>query len=212
MNPAAVAPRLETGSTRHHSLALELVLGRLQRERASRLLDLGSAVGANVTFLSRFRCKLYIADLYRTLRAARSPATGGDPAALEALLARQLPDPADGGFQFFFAWDLLNYLDRQEVAVLGRQLRRLARPRTLFFAMVSTRQQIPQGPLRFHIADQETLLYENRSTVARPSPQYKEAELRRLLPGFEVETTFLLRNGMQEYLFAPRTAQAPDGA
>jgi len=59
---------------------------------------------------------------------------------------------------------------------------------------------MPSQPIRFRIVDTDTLSYTIDSSLERPSPLFKEPDLKRWLPDFEVETSFLLRNGFQEYV------------
>ncbi|MEE8279039.1 MAG: class I SAM-dependent methyltransferase [Thermoanaerobaculia bacterium] len=193
----------ESGTSQHHTLALELVLHNLQRQERPRVLDLGRAIGANVSFLTHYSCKLFIADLFQTLRGHRD-GLDWDAMVLDRTLAEHLPYRDQSCFDLIFAWDLLNYLDRQELEVLGRHLSRLCKRSGLLFAMLSTRKQIPDRPTDFRILDLETLAYDNPSKMRRPCPLYKEPDLARLMSDFEVETSFLLRNGMQEYVLALR--------
>ena len=88
---------------------------------------------------------------------------------------------------------------------LGRHLARLCNRNSLLFFLVSNRPEVPELPGRFLMLDPETLRYENRSKRSRPNPGYKEPDLERLMPAFEVETSFLLRSGIQEYVLTPRS-------
>ncbi len=191
----------ESGTPQHHTLALQLVLKSLSRLERPRLLDLGPAVGANVTYLTRYNCKLFIADLFQTLRGLRD-GLDWNASVLDRALAEYLPYRDRKRFDLILAWDLLNYLSREEMQVLGRHLSRLCKPAGLLFVMISTRKQIPDRPTVFRIVDRETLEYDNPSKIRRPCPLYREPDLGRLMSDFEVETSFLLRNGMQEYVLA----------
>ncbi|HYG63610.1 MAG TPA: hypothetical protein VEL74_13595, partial [Thermoanaerobaculia bacterium] len=51
----------------HKSLALAALFEEIRKGNKPRILDLGSAVGSNVEFLSQFGCKLHIEDLYAAL-------------------------------------------------------------------------------------------------------------------------------------------------
>jgi hypothetical protein len=117
-------------------------------------------------------------------------------------LSHLLEFPADTRFDAVLAWDLLNYLERDEVAALARQLEHYCRPGALLFALISILKTIPDEPQRFRILDKETLAYESRSAAVRPCPRYAPAELNELLRGFQLDRSFLLRHGMQEYLFS----------
>ena len=187
--------RFEPGGSEHHSLALALLLRGLREDRKSVVLDLGPAIGANVAFFARYPCKLHIADIYQTLTAQRRENPGNDES-LARSLKYNLPGGDGGAFDLVLAWDLLNYLTPAELQTLGRHLAALCKPATSLYALVSTRKQIPDLPMSYHILDPESLRYECHSANGRRSPQYKEPDLNRLLPDFAVETTFLLRNGM----------------
>lgn len=209
-----VAPKAQTESrptgalkqngVTHHSLALKHALRRFRAAGGSRVLDLGPAIGRNVQFLSPFISKLYIADLYGTIwkQAGRS---GIDGVKLDRILARDLPPASANPIDLILAWDLLNYLDRDQVATLGRYLGPLCRRDTQILVLLSTLPSIPELPGRYLMLDPETLRCENASQRERRSPGYKEPDLEKLMPAFEVETSFLLRSGIQEYVLTTRT-------
>jgi hypothetical protein len=99
------------------------------------------------------------------------------------------------------AWDLFNYLQRKELARLGTLLRRHCRPGALVFTLMSIQKQIPAQPYRFRIKDGDQLVYERRTGLERPGPRYAPSEIASALKGFRVDRSFLLRHGIQEYLF-----------
>lgn len=196
-------------SSRHHSLALKYVLRRFRAVGGTRVLDLGPALGNNVEFLSPFLSKIYIADLYTTLRSSVDRAPLGR-SKLTRILEQDLPPPSAAPIDLILAWDLMNYLDREQLRTLGRYLASLCRRDSLVLAMISTLKEIPELPTRFLILDPETLIYENDSSRQRPSPRYREPDIERLMPAFEVETTFLLRHGVQEYVLTTRSLPRAD--
>jgi hypothetical protein len=184
----------------HRSLGLAALFQEIRRDRKLQVLDLGSAVGSNVEFLSRYDCKLYIEDLYAAL-AARGPAVGDGEEAGPQFFADFLPLPETTHLDVILAWDTFNYLSRRELAHLVARLRPYCQPGTLIFALISNLKQIPAQPIRFRIVDEEKLAYELRTTSLRPSPRYAPAELTDILSGFRVDRSYLLRHGIQEYLF-----------
>lgn len=186
---AEVAPEV------YKSLGLTALLESMRRKgQGLRILDLGSAVGGNVEFLSQLGCKLHIGDLY----ASRSMAVEGEELGQEFF--EQL-FPADARLDVVLAWDLFNYLQRKEMAKLGVLLRRHCRPGALIFALMWIQKQIPAQPIRFRMQENGQLVYERRSALERPGPRYPPAEISGLLKGFRVDRSFLLRHGIQEYLF-----------
>lgn len=197
----------EPGTTESPSLALKYLLGHLAEDKWSRILDLGPAIGSNVDFFSNYSCKLYIADLFRSFGPGRSsPELDGRP--LSRRLQQNLPPRDQEPFDIILAWDLLNYLQPHEIETVGGHLAALCKPKGLLFAIISNLQLVPDRPIRFSIRNLGTLAYENQSSATRPSPRYREPDLGRQLPDFLVETSFLLRNGMQEYVLTRRSSTA----
>jgi hypothetical protein len=187
----------EAGPEMHRSLALPSVYSALSRGKLS-VLDLGPAIGSNVERLSEFGCKLDIEDLY----ASKTAALAEGPGPLGPEFFTELLSPPEGTkFDLVLAWDLFNYLDRKELAQLAERLRLFCRPGSLLFALISIHKTIPAQPIRFRFHDKDQLIYERRSTVERPGPRFAPAELNQLLRGFHVDRSFLLRHGIQEYLF-----------
>ena len=192
---APAVAQAEVGPEVHKSLGLTALLESMRRKgQGLRILDLGPAVGGNVEFLSQLGCKLHIGDLY----ASRSMAVEGEELGQEFF--EQL-FPADTKLDVVLAWDLFNYLQRKEMARLGTLLRRNCRPGALVFSLMWIQKQIPAQPIRFRMQENGQLIYERRTALERPGPRYAPAEISGLLKGFRVDRSFLLRHGIQEYLF-----------
>jgi Methyltransferase domain len=185
---------LEDAPEVHRSLALPAVFTALSRGHKLNVLDLGPATGGNVERLSEYGCKLFIEDLY----ASKASAEG---ASLDAEFFAQFFDPQAGTqFDVVLAWDLINYLDREELRHLASWLRQCCRPGALLFALVSIHKTIPAQPIRFRFHDGDKLVYERLTAVERPGPRFAPWDLKSAFKGFEVDRSFLLRHGIQEYL------------
>ncbi len=178
---------------RNASRALAEVVDLLSRGPGLKVLDLGSATGSNVDFLSRFGANLTIADLRSSVadRGVRSQLE-------EALLLPGALPPYD----LALVWDLFDYLEKEDRKVLGARLRALMKPGGRVFCMVSYREEIPLAPRRFYLVNGEEVDYEDPAGSTVPSPRIKEPELLRSMPGFEVDNCYLLRCGVQEYLLS----------
>jgi len=191
---ASAVLQADPGPDVHRSLGLTALLDSMRRKgQGLRILDLGPAVGSNVEFLSQLGCKLHIGDLY----ASRSSAVEGEELSQEFF--EQL-FPADSRFDVVLAWDLFNYLQRKEMVRLGALIRRNCRPGALVFALMSTQKHIPAQPIRFRMLEGGQLAYERKTGVERPGPRYPPAAITSFLKGFQVDRSFLLRHGIQEYL------------
>ena len=198
-SPGGGSASIGSGTDIHQSLALP-ALYRGLRTGTQKILDLGPAVGPNVAFFGRLPCTLFIADLHEALFPGTSDGAVRRKDSFDDLLGLELPE--DGGFDLILAWDLLNYLDREEIRSLSRRLADVSSRGAMLFAMITTRRVMPNKPTVFRILSPDTLSYKLESGVKRAAPMYKEPDLGRVMPEFGVESTFLLRNGMQEYLFS----------
>jgi hypothetical protein len=191
----------EENLTVQKSLALNLLLGQLREERKYLILDLGPAVGQNIEFFSQYDCRLYIEDLFDTLSSFDYFAPE-DGFSYEAVFSYLLPFLKTTRFDVILAWDLFNYLEKDEFHHLILHLSKFSHKGTLLFGLVSTQRHIPDTPHIFRIADQDHLIYQVRSNVLRACPRYQGRELEKLLPSFRVCNSFILRNGFKEYIFA----------
>jgi hypothetical protein len=188
----------------HPSLALPDLLSQLHPDRRLRILDLGPAIGSNLTFWNqRYLCTMEVADLYPSLVTAPE----GDAV---AAVAAALPAGDDRPLDVVLAWDLFNYLDRPRLLALGERLAARCRPQAILFAMLSTAKEIPVLPGRYPIEDGSRLLYDVDATRQRPGPRYRPADIAAMTPGFSTDRNFLLRHGIQEYLLI-RDAEAAAG-
>ena len=184
----------------HRSESLKALVGSLLPESRHAVLDLGPPLAGNIKFLSGLSCRVRIADLNRSLSA--EPLESRQPEAMGALLERLLPLTPDERFDALLAWDVLDYLRPDQVSSLMARLTPVCRPGALALVMVSTRRQIPARPARYRIVDRETLSCDDPLPPVRACPQYTQLDLARMMPGFSVRRSFLLRNGIQEYLLA----------
>ena len=192
----AIGARLET----HKSLGLNALLQMLGDERKYRLLDLGPAVGANIAFLSPICSKIRIEDLYPTLLSTGFFNRGEEPVDATTF-EKLLRFPSDARFDIILSWGLFDYLESSDIRALIGYLSPFCDPGSFLFALSSNLKEIPSSPTSFMIQDRETLIYTCDSTQLRPSPRYAPRDLINLMSGFRAYNSFLLRNGMQEYLF-----------
>lgn len=184
----------------HRSLAFNVVYHQLRKDRKLHVLDLGPACGQNIEFFAQFPCKVYIEDFYNTL-ASFDYLAPEDGFSYDRIFDYLLPYQNGTHFDLILAWDLFNYLDREQFHHLVRHLRRFSRKGTVIFSLISTLKHLPEKPNQFRIIDSERLLYESCSTVLKTCPRYQQTDLDQILKGFRTCNSFLLRNGFKEYLF-----------
>lgn len=180
------------GIEERRSPGLAAALSALPSDRRARVLDLGAVNGANVEFLANCGARLWVADLVRIVDGAEVR----NEALWAALPAQVEGDP----FDLVLAWDVLNYLERDQVERLISRIADLCRPGAVLLAVVITAAEMSASPLRFTIRSAESILYRASEPSRRPAPEWPSAAVERCLQGFEVKHSFVLRSGVQEYL------------
>lgn len=182
------------------SLGFNALLDTVRSDESFSILDLGPALEENVRFWSQFSCRLSIQDFYRSYRdrkAAHEPEEKLKKTALTALL----PFGDETVFDIILAWDLFNYFDLKELEVLVRRLSRWCRPGTKLFMLISLLPDIPQSPTMFRILNREQMIHDIPTQETRPCPRHQPRDIVRLMARFTVSCSFLMRHGIQEYVF-----------
>jgi hypothetical protein len=181
-------------------MGLNALLQALHEDCTYTILDLGPALGANVEFWSRFARKMHLGDFYASLTAQ----LGGkmEEGTWDAsVLERLLPFTPETRWDIILCWDVLNYLTHDQVSSLLAYLSGFCKPGTLLFAQFWLSPQIPARPITFKIIGSEYLEYLGRESETRPWAFYQPRDINRFMGGFQVANSFLLRHGIQEYLF-----------
>ena len=187
--------------TMYKSLGLNALLDTVRGDRSYSILDLGPALEDNVRFWSQFSCWLHIQDFYRSYREWKA-AVEPEEECKEAAFSVLLPFSDDTVFDIILAWDLFNYFDLQELEVLVQRLSRWCRPGTRLFVLISSLPNISVSPTMFRILNREQMIHEIRSQETRPCPRHQPRDIARLMARFTVSCSFLMRHGIQEYVFA----------
>jgi hypothetical protein len=186
----------------HRSPALKAILDDIPPGSRHAVLDLGPPLAGNIKMLSALSCRVRIADLHRSLSA--EPAESRRPEAMGALFERLLPLAPGERFDALLAWDTFDYMRPDQVSSLMAWLTPACREDALALVLASTRSEIPARPLHYRIVDRESLAYDGPSEPVRPCPRHGPHDLARLMPGFSVRRSLLLRSGFQEFLLARR--------
>jgi hypothetical protein len=179
------------------------VLGRFFEAMAPRpapaILDLGAAVGSNVTYLGeRLHCRLTVLDLFEDLERLAST---GHLDQLPATLAERFPRE-EASIDGILCWDLFDYLDKPAAAALGREIVRILRPGGALMAFFSAAKGDAQPHFtRFAIQDDKTLSHRHYRGSCRKLTVLTYRDIELLLKGLKVSASFLLLNHTREILF-----------
>jgi hypothetical protein len=182
----------------YKSLGLNALFQKLEGRTGFSVLDLGPACGTNIAFWSQFQSKLYVEDLHQELRPVLAAGLEEDaPSPFPELL----PYPEDTHFDVVLAWDVFNYIPQSLLPHLASHLARFCPAGAFVFALMIVLPQMPAEPNLYRIVDSEHMIYDARATELLPCPRYQPRDVARMMSGYSVSNSFLLRHGVQEYLF-----------
>ena len=98
--------------------------------------------------------------------------------------------------------NLFDYLEEETIRALMQRVGEYCRSGTLLHVMTSYRETIPEDPGRVVIYDEQHVQFERAGTGTRACRKYLPGSLERMMPGFRLQHSHLLGNGMQDYLFS----------
>ena len=94
------------------------------------------------------------------------------------------------------------FLDRVPYSTsLIEHLKAHCREGALLFMLTSTRKEIPSTPARLVITKDQMLQYEPRTQETINNPNHTPLAFEKMMKGFHLLHSFMLKNGMQEYVF-----------
>ena len=173
------------------------------------VVDLGPAVGPNVTFLGdRLGCKLHVADILSEVETwwpppepddtADEPETGDVAAELERRrAARKLEHPSDFA-DGVLCWDVFDYLDDDAAAVLACEVSRVLKPRGVALLCHGPEKPLVTGPVQYEIVDETTLRYRPLPMARPQSRVWYSRPFTNLFGGLTISNSFLLKSRMRE--------------
>ena len=163
------------------------------------VLDLGPAIGANITFLGeRIGCKIHVKDLYAELeRLTRDDALAGFPEFLEACFREYDAESVDA----VLCWDIFDYLAPPAASVLTGTLIQALRPGGALLAFFGGGGTTEKSYTQYVIADERHLRYRIAPGTCSRQRQFQNREIAALFPGLDLCDSILLKSGLREVLF-----------
>ena len=191
---AAPERPLETTST---SVVLPRFLGAVAPRASPVILDLGPAVGTNVSFLGeRLACKLLIGDLLHEVRAVKSDSPDDLRVALMARLERTVTSPLDG----VLCWDAFDYLNRATAQVVAAFLVQHLQPGGVIHGFFAATAGDIDRYTRYVIQGPSTLTTRYESVPARRRGVLSTRDLAAMFAGTTVMESVLLKSQRREIL------------
>jgi hypothetical protein len=182
----------------HRSPGLEAALSHLHEDCPCNILDLGPAVARNIDFFSRYSCRLHIVDLLGRLADEPENAVQlevAPEAYFDELLSIELEQ-----FDLILAWTVFDHLETGAARHLASHLTRLTHAGARLFAIVATGHGTSAPGFDFTICEHDTLEYRATGRPDHRSVPLNPAAFARLLTGFAIDESVVLRHGFQEYV------------
>jgi hypothetical protein len=179
------------------SVVLPRFLGALAPRPSPVLLDLGPAVGANVTFLGdRLACKLLIGDLFDEARAVKPDAAADLRASTMARLERTVTSPLDG----VLCWDAFDYLDRSTARAVAEFLVSRLLPGGVVHGYFAASPGDVDRYTRYLIQSPSTLTCRHEPVPSRKRGVLSTRDLAAVFAGTTVMESVLLKSQRREIL------------
>jgi hypothetical protein len=179
------------------STLLPALFEQVDEERPLVVLETGPAMQETVDFLSGYRCRLHVLNLYSEL-----PIEAGEEgsAGLHERFEQLLQFPPGTVFDLCLFWDLFNYLDRDAVLAFVAALRPYLRKGTLAHGFGLHNLNAPRSDLLYGIGAADALCVRPRE---QPLPGYhphNQGKLKNMLYCFNFVRSVLLSDGRLELL------------
>ena len=193
-DPPAPERSLETNAT---SVVLPRFLGAVSQRASPVLLDLGPAIGTNVTFLGeRLGCKLLIGDLHHELAAGASAAPDELRASLLGRLQRAVTAPLDG----VLCWDVFDFLDRPTAQAVAEFLVGKLALGGAIHGLFSTIPGDVDCFTRYVIQNPSAIICRHEPIAPRKRAVLSTPQLAAMFAGTKVTESVLLKNQRREIL------------
>lgn len=171
-----------------HTRILPEAFEDLDTGQTLNILDAGPAEPQTISFFRRYRCRLYVANLFNP----SIPAHGLDS-------AREFFDTVDQvRFDVCFLWDYLNYPDNEAFADFISVLSDHVHEKTRLYAIGAYSAQLPLRAYRYAIADIDRLAIRPAGGIV-PKPRSRN-DLVKAMRGYLVHRAALRRDNRLELL------------
>ena len=163
------------------------------------VLDLGPAIGSNITFLGeRIGFKIHVKDLYADLeRHVHEDALAQLPEFLRTSLCAYGAESIDA----VLCWDIFDYLAPPAAGVLAGMLIKALRPGGVLLAIFGGGGATETSATRYVIEDERHLRYRFASAACRRQRPLQNRDILALFPGLNLFDSVLLKSGVREVLF-----------
>lgn len=190
--------------------ALSKFVSLLTGTAAPVVVDLGQAVGVNVTFLGeQLGCKLHVEDLLSDPETWGPQPSADDPQPADVDSSGQEGDQtknrvlqrATESVDGILCWDVFDYLEADAAEALAGEIMRVLKPGGAVFLCHAAEQCEIAGPIQHEIVDDATLRYRESPRAVPPCRVWQSRAITKLFAELAIANSFLLTNRMREVVF-----------
>lgn len=199
MTPGLVAAASDEGV--YLSKTLSKLLSAVYARPKAVLIDLGPAIGANISYLGeRAGCKIHVGDLYADLdRHARESIFDRLPEFLERRFSL-----SDESVDAVLCWDIFDYLGPAAGGALAKQLIRLLRPGGVLLGFFAARASEETRYPKYLIEDEARLRRQFYMRACRRRGVLQSQDIDKLFQGLQLSDSILMTSHLREVLFRKR--------
>lgn len=163
----------------HRSPALEALCYLIKKLGHSSVLDLGHAGSGCINLFGSLHCRLQIEDLNRYIKTGilTRPKSDYDPVN-EVVSGLS----SETQYDVVMMWDLVNYMQLDELSGLFHKLRDCSKPNTLVHCLYYTSDLIPKVPRKINVRDNQYIELSPYPVRKRDIPLSGENEFLNSLP------------------------------
>ncbi len=163
-----------------------------------RILDLGSVQSSSIDFFSDYSCYLTIADAIKKLTEIDIACELEDKVLRERVETHLMFESQP--YDIILVWDCLNHLSPAVFPLVYEKLLQACHKKSHMHGFLYTSEMHYSRPGQFYIlADDKMACYQNQSPLIRSRPM-NSMMLMNKMPGFTLDRSVLIRNGMQEFI------------
>ena len=174
---------------------LSRFLAPLRERAAPVVVDLGTALGPNVTFLGeQLGCKLFVEDLLAELGSAAEEDVDEPPERVARLRLAHADTSADG----VLCWDVLEYLGSNAARLVAGEVKRVLRPGGVVFLCFGTDHRSGAVQTTYEIVDEGKLRYRCGDRARHKRRVLQSREMMKLFEPLTIVDSVLLTSRMRE--------------
>jgi len=177
------------------SQLLPTLFADIDEEQRLTLLHIGPAFQETLEFLSQYRCRIHVVDVFSELPP---PAMQETEAGLAAHFTQMLQLPAETTFDICLFWDLFNYLDPEALTGFMEALRPSLAPHSRGHGFSVHNPRHEQKGFQYSLKSSNTLTLRPREHAVPGYRPHNQQQLKKRLSCYHLDRSVLLADSRLE--------------